>query len=232
MRNIKIIIVLLTICSIAAAAHALPEGTAVPEKSPVSRDMPVNELLDAVESHYKKMPAFSADFTQESTLKAMDITDTAEGHAIFKRPGKMRWVYQKPEPQQIITDGARIWIYRPTDNQVTVGAFPTFFGDGKGASFLSDMRMLRQKFHIIPLEKTDQGDFTLELRPISENPDINRIRLTVDRDTFLVEQIITTNAYGDETRIRLGNIRPEPEAADEQFVFKIPKNTDVIHIDE
>ena len=38
----------------------------------------------------------------------------------FERPGKFRWVYEKPYEQLIVGDGARIWFYDRDLNQVTV----------------------------------------------------------------------------------------------------------------
>ena len=42
-----------------------------------------------------------------------------------------------------------MWIYRPADNQVMVGKAPSFFADGKGFSFLSDMEAVKKKFYIL-----------------------------------------------------------------------------------
>ncbi len=194
-------------------------------------ELKLNTVLEKIESCYQ-MAGFSADFSQTSTLKAMEITDHAAGHAVFKRPGKMRWEYENPERQQIITDGKNLWIYRPDDNQVTVGTFPAFFGDGKGASFLSDINQLRKKFHILLMGRNDAGDYVLDLKPMEANPDIAQIRLTVSKKTFFVYQIITFNSYGDETRIELTHIEPKNQLADTVFTFTIPENTDVVQLNE
>jgi len=89
----------------------------------------LNRILKGIEKHYGGR-AFKASFFQESILKVMQITDTAEGHLIVRPPGKMRWEYTVPEPQSIISDGRTMWIYRPTDKQVMVGKAPEFFGGG------------------------------------------------------------------------------------------------------
>ena len=44
------------------------------------------------------------------------------------------------------SDSKKLWIFRPEDNQVLVGEAPAFFGEGKGASFLSDMKSIRKIF--------------------------------------------------------------------------------------
>ena len=68
----------------------------------------LNEIMDKVEKKYDVVD-FSSYFVQESTLKAMDITDVASGSIFVKRPGMMRWEYDKPDKQTIITDGKKLW---------------------------------------------------------------------------------------------------------------------------
>jgi outer membrane lipoprotein carrier protein len=95
-------------------------------------DATLSKILDGLENRYAG-PGFSAKFFQESMLKAMQISDTAEGKLTVKRPGKMRWEYTIPDVQTVVSDGRTMWIYRPADNQVMVGKAPSFFAGGKGA---------------------------------------------------------------------------------------------------
>jgi outer membrane lipoprotein-sorting protein len=122
---------------------------------------PLDYILKELEKRYTGSQ-FSADFLQESTIKSMEITDFAAGRVYVRYPGMMRWEYEKPEPQVIITDGHKLWIYRPLDNQVMTGNAPVFFRDGKGASFLSDIRLVRQKFTITL--HPPEGEYLYELR--------------------------------------------------------------------
>ena len=65
--------------------------TEKPKASPPS----VEEVIDTLDKRFNAAD-FSANFTQESTLKALEITDTAKGKAWFKHPGMMRWEYDTP----------------------------------------------------------------------------------------------------------------------------------------
>jgi outer membrane lipoprotein carrier protein len=196
-----------------------------------SREM-LDKILDGIEKRYS-VPGFSADFTQESTLKAMNIVDTAEGNLKVRRPGMMRWEYASPDPQIIITDGDRLWIYRPEDNQVMVGNAPAFFKDGKGAGFLSDMKLLREKFTVF-LESTDNAageDYHLKLFPEDQSLDLAAIILVVDPETYIINNIVTYNAYDDETRIRMTNYRFDIKLDDDMFNFTIPKGVDILEME-
>ena len=116
----------------------------------------LDDIIKKVESRYA-VSGFSAFFLQASTIKAMEITDSASGKAFFKHPDKMRWEYETPDRQTIITNGNTLWIYRPEDNQVMVGKAPCFFEDGKGFSFLSDMESVKKKFYILLEKKAEPG---------------------------------------------------------------------------
>lgn len=194
-------------------------------------ELTLEQILDRVERHYTGK-SFQAEFIQESTIKAMDIVDFASGNIFVRYPGMMRWEYGKPETQIIITDGHKLWIYRPSDNQVMTGSAPAFFSDGKGASFLSDIKLIRQKFKISLENSKEDFYYELTLQPLEQKLDVTDIRLSVTKNTFTVIRIITYNSYGDENRIEFANHQFDVKLDDSLFSFKIPPGADVVQLDE
>jgi len=199
--------------------------------NPNASNLSSDDIIKKVETRYT-VPSFSANFFQVSTIKAMKITDTACGRAFFKRPDKMRWEYEKPDRQTIITDGNTLWVYRAEDNQVMIGKAPSFFGDGKGFSFLSDMKLIQNKFNIIFEKKTGDDYYVLKLLPREKTLDVTVIYLSVSTKTFEVVKIVTYNSYGDETRIELSDIQFKQKCDDSMFSFKIPQGVEVLNLDE
>ncbi len=187
----------------------------------------LEKILTGIENRYSGS-GFSADFYQESTIQAMAITDTAKGTLLIKRPGMMRWEYQYPEIQIIITNGNKLWVYRPQDHQVMIGKAPEFFGDGNGAGFLANIRQLRQNFQITKENKADAANYSLKLVPLKPSPELAKIYLTVAKETFELIQIFTYNIYKDETRIDLSHFQYDLEPDNALFTFIIPENTDVL----
>jgi outer membrane lipoprotein carrier protein len=205
--------------------------TALPAAVSADSMPPLDYILKELEKRYTGSQ-FSADFLQESTIKAMEITDFASGRVYVRYPGMMRWEYEKPERQAIITDGHKLWIYRPLDNQVMTGNAPVFFRDGKGASFLSDIRLVRQKFTITL--HPPEGEYLYELRlvPREKTLNISQIRLYVVPRAFTIARIVTLDDYGDDTRIDIVNPQFNVELDPALFKFDIPKGADVQKIDE
>ena len=194
-------------------------------------DLTLDQILGRVEKNYTGK-SFQAEFVQESTIKAMDIVDFASGKIFVRYPGMMRWEYEKPEKQTIITDGHKLWIYRPSDNQVLTGSAPAFFSDGKGASFLSDIKLIRQKFRISLEDSKEDFFYELKLQPLEKKLDVTDIRLAVTKKTFTVIRIITYNSYGDENRIEFANHQFDVKLEDSLFSFRIPPGADVVQLDE
>ena len=194
-------------------------------------DLTLDQILGRVEKNYTGK-SFQAEFVQESTIKAMDIVDFASGKIFVRYPGMMRWEYEKPEKQTIITDGHKLWIYRPSDNQVLTGSAPAFFSDGKGASFLSDIKLIRQKFRISLEDSKEDFFYELKLQPLEKKLDVTDIRLSVTKNTFTVIRIITYNSYGDENRIEFANHQFDVKLNDSLFSFEIPPGADVLQLDE
>jgi len=212
----------LLFCGVTAIAADNPAG--------IKKNITLDGILSKIEKRYA-LSGFTAGFFQSSTIKALNITDTAVGKISIKRPGKMRWIYEAPERQSIITDGTRLWIYRPDDNQVMLGVAPSYFGGGKGASFLTDIRVMKESFDIT-VETPDSPDrYKLKLVPKQKTIDITHIFVWISPETWEVAEVATYNTYGDETRLEFSNIEFIDDLPDPLFMFTIPDGVDMIQLD-
>lgn len=187
-------------------------------------------IIDQLKTQYAGKN-FSADFYQESTLSALEISDTAGGKAWFKHPGRMRWEYRFPDRHVIVTDGQTLWIYRPEENQVVKGDAANYFGDGKGAGFLSNFSLVTEAFDIHLSEETETN-WRLKLVPHEKHYELSAIYLQVNKETTEIEHVVTENAYGDTTTISFENLRFSSDMDPSLFEFEIPGGTDIIHMDE
>src|SRR6056297_1966798 len=201
------------------------------QSAPPSDSLSKEKIIAQLEARYGGAD-IKAEFVQESTLEAMDITDTATGRAWFKHPGMMRWAYDTPDAHAIITDGETLWIHRPADNQVIVGDALTYFGNGKGASFLSNIQLIKKAFTVEKVPAKQPGHYTLKLIPRKKELDISKIFLNINRKTFIVDKVSTRNAYGDETLIEFNNVEFKDTIKDAKFQFEIPPGADVVQLEQ
>lgn len=227
----RAILALIMLCA-ALMATALPQTIVAAADNDADNQLAMlQEILDGIDKRYSG-PGFTATFFQESTLKALGITDTANGRLTVKRPDKMQWIYDSPESQTLITDGRHLWIYRPADNQVMVGTAPAFFKDGKGASFLTNTRRVREQFHVSLIASEKPETRRLQLIPRKPQADIARILVGVTKRSHEVTDIVTINTQGDETRITLSDIVFRDNLPDSLFEFTIPEGVNIISLDE
>lgn len=237
----KIIRVALVLLAVVLTGLSLSTAWGQPQKrveNPAKKENKVKEsspaldrLLEKIEKRYAGN-GFSAEFEQQSTITAMEITDSASGKLFVKRPGKMRWEYVLPEAQIIISDGNELWIYHPEENQVMIGKAPSFFANGKGAGFLSDLKTLRKEF-IVTLEAPDaKKNPVIKLIPKKKSAELTEIYLTISSGADTIDCIVTHSSHGDETRIQIGKYRFNQELKEELFVFEIPNGADVLQLDQ
>ncbi|MBC2713727.1 MAG: outer membrane lipoprotein carrier protein LolA [Desulfobacteraceae bacterium] len=212
-----------------ASMKTSPETS--PKAPPVTSSLNSHEeILEKLETRYNAAD-FSAAFSQESTLKALDITDTAAGKVWFKHPEMMRWEYERPEKYAIISDGKNLWIYRPEDNQVVIGNAMTYFGNGKGASFLSNFKLVQDAYTVSVAKPANDGQYTLKLVPKQKQIDLSAIFLNIEKKSFDIKSVLTLNDYGDETRIEFSDLIFEDLDAS-LFNFRIPPGADILKLDE
>ncbi len=229
MNNIKS--VLISFCVLIILCKGVAFGGDKPSNLPDNKpELTVDEIIDRIEKRYGRT-GFLAGFEQKSTLKALQITDTAKGKAFFKYPGMMRWEYDTPEKQWIITDGSTLWIHRPDDNQVMIGSASSYFGDGKGASFLSDIKLIRQSFNVAVEKKEGVEHHLLKLWPKEKNFDLSVIYLSISKKRFDVVEVVTYNSYGDKTLIEFSDLSFRPDMDPALFTYEVSDGVDILSLD-
>jgi outer membrane lipoprotein carrier protein len=76
------------------------------------------ELASRMEARYRGAKTLQATFL-ERYVENGTVLRTEAGTAYFRRPGKMRWEYERPEKDLFLVDGKTAWFYVPADHTVT-----------------------------------------------------------------------------------------------------------------
>lgn len=72
-------------------------------------------LIHKVDDHYNHLTSLRAHYTEHYTGMGMDRTES--GTLLLKKPGRMRWNYDKPVGKLFVLDGKYAWFYTPGDTQ-------------------------------------------------------------------------------------------------------------------
>jgi outer membrane lipoprotein carrier protein len=72
-------------------------------------------ILKRVDDHYNHLKSLRTRYTERYT--GMGMTRTESGTLMLRKPGQMRWQYDRPAGKLFILDGKFAWFYTPGDAQ-------------------------------------------------------------------------------------------------------------------
>ena len=192
----------------------------------------VNQVVNQVDATCARVQDLTAQFHQTATNRSLGRVQEASGLLLLKRPGKMRWEYQKPEARLFVTDGKKLWAYSPTDKQVVVQDVGEAFSSRVPLSFLAGECQLGREFTVSAAENAATRGATsfmvLDLKPKQPEAGIARILLEVNLHTYTVEKTTVFDAVGNTTVIALTNLKLNTGVSDQQFQFTPPAGVTVV----
>jgi len=189
---------------------------------------PLGAQASAVEhlrEFIQKTQTFKAAFHQKLLDKNFQDVQEASGSMMFQRPGKFRWVYEKPYQQLIVGDGSRVWFYDQDLNQVTVRQLDLAIGNSP-AALLAGSSAIEKDFNLTEINIEDEIDW-LEATPKHKETNFELIRMGFTKTGELREMILRDN-FGQFTLLVFSEIHFNPTLAIELFQFKPPSGADVI----
>ena len=184
-------------------------------------------LADAktrLESFVDGTKRLKAQFTQTVYDKTGRKTQESTGNLYFSRPGKFRWVYEKPYAQLIVGDGKRLWIHDEDLDQVTVRKLDQALGDSPAALLAGD-NDIEKLFNLKETGEKDGLDW-LEATPKSKEGSFERVRMGFKGDQIQAMELMDN--FGQTTVLRFTLLERNPALGSSLFRFKPPKGADVL----
>jgi outer membrane lipoprotein carrier protein len=166
-----------------------------------------------------------ASFTQEVQDKNGKRIQSASGTMQFERPGKFRWVYQKPYEQIIVGDGKKFWMYDGDLNQVTVKKLDAALGSSP-AALLSGNNEIERDFALKNLDERDGLEW-LQATPKSAESTFSKILMAFNAKSELAVMELH-DAFGHHTVLHFSGLKNNPSLSLQLFKFVPPKGADVL----
>ena len=196
-----------------------------------SQAPPLEEVVAKVQRLYDTHEDFKANFVQESIVKSLGKKQMSEGTVYFKKPGKMRWNYQKPFKQEIVSDGKTLWNYRAEDKQVMVGQMSQTVQGKVPSTFLAGLGNLQRDFQARwGKEPSPREPYSLELTPQDIQGSLEKLFLLVDRESYQILQARIQDVMGNTTQITFSKIQFDNRLPDSLFTFTPPKGVEVFNL--
>lgn len=188
--------------------------------------------LAAVQAFYEQTRDVSADFHQTYVNKLYDRTDRSRGHVVFKKPGKMRWDYAKPNGKVIAASSGKLVVYEPGDEPTDKGqVLQQNFAQAElpqAMSFLLGTGKLADDFDAKLLDAAREGfpnGKVLELRPKQPSPHFDRLLFYVETAAAvrgLVRRLVIIDASGNRNRFDFSGLKFNSGIADSTFDWTPP----------
>lgn len=187
-------------------------------------------LARDLQRKYDRVADFSTDFVHSYRGGVLKQQATERGTLLVKKPGKMRWEYTAPEKKLFVSDGHKIYSYIPQDRQVIVGTMPRDEHAPAPALFLTGKGDITRDFNasLDKVADAQPGSLALKLTPKRREPEYESLTLVVDPKTLSLQMLITIDAQGGRSAFAFSNLKENVGVADNQFVFKMPRNVDVV----
>jgi outer membrane lipoprotein carrier protein len=187
-------------------------------------------LAAKVQQRYNGIKDIQGDFVQTYEGGVLRTKTTERGTVAIKRPGKMRFIYIKPEKKEFVSDGNRLYTHLVADKQVIVSPAP---GPDQGdipAMFLAGQSDLARDYtpSFTPLPGAAPGLVTLKLVPRKKSEEYESIGIGVDPTTLQIQFLTAVDTQGGRSSFSFSNLKENRGLTDKQFEFRIPRGVDVV----
>ncbi len=184
--------------------------------------------LAALREFVRSTRSGKTTFTQVVVGKSGKNSNPASGSFQFQRPGKFRWVYDKPYEQWIVGDGERLWIYDRDLNQVTVRKLDGALGQSP-AAILAGNDDLERNFEVKEAGLRDGLQWLIAV-PKSKDTTFEAVRIgfRIEAGAAVLAAMELQDTFGQTSVLTFGKMERNPGLPADTFRFTPPKGADVI----
>ncbi len=180
--------------------------------------------LDRYKTFLNGTQSARAQFEQKVYDRNGKMTQETRGNFVFQRPGRFRWVYDKPADQVIVGDGSRVWIYDRQLNQVTVRKLTAALGSTP-AALLAGGSGIESSFDLMDGGDKDGLEWLLA-KPKDREAGFESVRMGFSADGLQAMEL--TDNFGQTTLLKFSKLVRNPQVNPNEFRFDPPKGADVL----
>jgi outer membrane lipoprotein carrier protein len=225
-----------------APATPAPDAAKTATTSDKSAPAPdaARAAVASVQAFYDQTRDISADFFQTYVNKIYDRTDKSRGHVVFKKPGKMRWDYAKPNGKVIVAGSGKLLVYEPGEEPGESGqVIEQTFAEAdlpQAMSFLLGTGRLVDDFDARLLDAAREGFASgqvLELKSKKPSPHFERLLFYVEGSAALrglVRRLVIVDASGNRNRFDFSGFKFNSATPESAFEWKPPAEARRVHL--
>ena len=182
--------------------------------------------VNAIQKNYESVLTFKAAFEQKAFVKMINRTEVTRGNVQIKKPGKMKWVYNSPDPQVLVSDQKNLWLYAPEEEQVTKMPIESVYSSNTPALFLAGQGILTDIFNVVQV-LTEKDKFVAVFTPKEVESSLSRLVLRANKNNYQITGATVYDKLGNKTAIKFRSIRINEEIPESVFNFEVPAGVEI-----
>lgn len=187
-------------------------------------------VVRKVQEQQRQMNTLQADFRQEKVLALLAKPEVSTGSFVYSRPNNVLWSYESPRKVQMLIANGQLTTYYPElkkAERIDVKRFEDRIFRYMGATGAIDE--LSRYFEFTFTNKPSEPAYLLDLKPKSGAvaKRVRRIKLWIDKKTYVTSRIEYTEGDGDITRYEFTRIRVNQPVEQNRFVLSLPSTVKV-----
>jgi outer membrane lipoprotein-sorting protein len=213
---------------VAAAAVAVVVAAAPARAAGPS--VTLETVIKKVQEQQKATHTLQADFRQEKELALLAQPEVSTGTFIYSRPSNVLWTYTAPKRVQMVIANGVMTTYFPElgkAEKIDVKRFEDRIFKYMGASGAIDE--LARYFDFTFTDSKAKPVWVLDLTPKTRavSKRVQRIKIWIDKKTYLTSKIEYVEGDGDVTRYEFTNIRINEPVPPSRFALSLPSSVKV-----
>jgi len=177
-----------------------------------------------LEMFIQQTNSLSASFEQQLVDQSGAIMQQSKGRLSMMRPGKFRWDYTKPYPQNIISNGVKIWMYDSELEQVNVRPYNQVLSTSP-VNLLDKNQKLDIEFNVESMPQKE-GQQWVKLTPKASESDFKEMYIGLINKQIKTMRFLDN--FDQKTEITFDNLVVNPSFKAAFFEFDVPEGTDVV----
>jgi len=182
-------------------------------------------LIRKVDDHYNHLKSLRAHYTEHYAGMGMDRTES--GTLLLKKPGRMRWNYDKPVGKVFVLDGKYAWFYTPGDAQAQRIPAKQLDDLRSPLRFLLGHTQLKKELDHLTVSPEGAG-FRISGVPKGMEPRVKLLTLGVTT-AGTIERMRLEEVSGAVTEFYFSGIEEDIPVKNEDFVFRAPAGVRVVN---
>ena len=187
------------------------------------------QIATRLQEAYEKTTSLSADFRQVTKMQGTQRKRLGSGTMVILKPGRIRWDYQTPDLQVLVSDGKKFSMYFAKSEQMIVRSVTEYLQSDVTYAFFTGAGNIVKDFSVLPADFKDAPEtLGIKLIPKKDHPQVDFLHIFVTQDEYIIKRMQIVDQFGTVTDLYFKNIKMNQEIDPKLFSYTPPPETEII----